>query len=69
MNSLLDGRAYDKQKSKLAASLEEFIQEHHGEGYHTEGVDLNSGTPLDVVTFLVVHAKGRTQVHAIGCDN
>ena len=70
LDSLLDGRAYDKQKSKLIDSLGSFVKEHHDQGYCTDGQDLDSVTPMDIVALLIdKDSKGKTQVHAVGCIN
>ena len=66
----MDGLAYNRQKRNLAGSLAEFLAVNHGTGYWTEGISLASAAPEDVIKFLIDRdAKGRTQVHKMGCLN
>ena len=70
LDERLDGLPCSKQKRSLVRSLDAFLSENHSSGYCTKGGDLDTATPSDVVAFLIDRdARGKTQVHVLGCAN
>ena len=70
LDGRLDDLPYSRQKRGLVRSFDVFLRENRSSGYCTEGRDLDTATPHNVVAFLIDRdARGRTQVHLLGCPN